>query len=49
MVLEPFAGTKGSRLPGRNPANQKITLTQELVKQVSRDYLLTLFDWQNPK
>ena len=47
MVLEPFAGTKGSRLLGRNPENQKITLMQELVKQVCRDYILTLFDWQN--
>ncbi len=26
MVLGPFAGTKGPRLPGRNPATQNITL-----------------------
>ena len=25
MVLGPFAETKGPRLPGRNPASQKIT------------------------
>jgi hypothetical protein len=49
MVLGPFAETKGSRLPGRNPATQKNTLTQELVKQVRRNYLLTIFDWQSSK
>jgi hypothetical protein len=30
MVLGPFAETKGPRLPGRNPATQKITLIREL-------------------
>jgi hypothetical protein len=30
MVLGPFAETKGPRLPGRNPAPQKIILIREL-------------------
>jgi hypothetical protein len=32
MVLAPFAGTKGARLPGRNPAIQKITVIRNSVK-----------------
>jgi hypothetical protein len=30
MVLPTFAKTKVGRLPGRNPATQKLTLTREL-------------------
>ena len=49
MVLGPFAETKGPRLPGRNPATQKNTLTRELGTQVGFVHLPTLFDWQNPR
>jgi hypothetical protein len=48
-LLGPFAGTKGPRLPGRNPATQEITWTRELGRQVRCVYLPTLFDWQNPR
>ena len=37
MVLVPFAGTKGLRLPGRNPAPQNITGTREGGRQRSID------------
>jgi hypothetical protein len=33
MVLAPFAETKGARLPGRNPATQKITVIREFGKK----------------
>jgi hypothetical protein len=33
MVLAPFAETKGARLPGRNPATQKITMIREFGKK----------------
>ncbi len=36
MVLGPFAERKGPRLPGRNPATQKITLTQEPAKKTAK-------------
>ncbi len=42
MVLGPFAETKWPRQPGRNPATQKITLTQELEKQGLQNSLLIL-------
>ena len=29
MVLAPFAETKVARLPGRNPATEKITMMRE--------------------
>jgi hypothetical protein len=34
LVLGPFAGTKGPRLPGRNPATPNITMSQELETNV---------------
>ena len=49
LVLGPFAGTKGPRLPGRNPATQNITLTRELGSQVRCVHLPTLFYWQTPR
>jgi hypothetical protein len=45
MVLGPFAGTKGPRLPGRNPAIQNITLAGELETQLRCVHLPTLFYW----
>jgi hypothetical protein len=41
--LGPFAGTKGPRLPGRNPATQNSMLTRELVTHVRGIHLLALF------
>ncbi len=43
MVLGPFAGTKGPRLPGRNPATSNITLTQELGTHLRGVNLPTFF------
>jgi len=43
LVLGHFAGTKGPRLPGRNPATQKIMLTQELGTQVQWVHLPIFF------
>ena len=34
MVLGPFAETKGPRLPGRNPATQKILVIREFEKKI---------------
>jgi len=48
-LLGPFAETKGPRLPGRNPATQKVTLTRELGTQVRCVHLPTFFYWQNPR
>jgi hypothetical protein len=45
MVLAPFAETKGARLPGRNPATQKITVIREFSKNerlIHRSTLLNL-------
>ena len=44
-----FPERKVDRLPGRNPATQKITLTQELVKQDRQNSLLMLSSWKNSK
>jgi hypothetical protein len=35
MVLAPFAGTKGARLPGRTPATQTITVIRESGKKAA--------------
>jgi len=49
MVLGPFAGTKEPRLPGQNPATQKITLTRGLGTQVRSVYPSTLSYRKTPR
>jgi hypothetical protein len=49
LVLGPFAGTKGPRLPGRNPATQNITWTRELGTHVRGVHLPALVYWQPPR
>jgi hypothetical protein len=49
MVLAPFAETKGARLPGRNPATQKITVIREFGEKERLIHRPTLFDWQSPR
>jgi hypothetical protein len=46
MVLAPFAGTKGARLPGRNPAIQKITVIREFAKKDRLFHQPTLLSWK---
>ncbi len=49
LVLGPFAKTKGPRLPGRNPATQKITLTREWGTSVRCVHQPSLFRREKPK
>jgi hypothetical protein len=46
MVLAPFAETKGARLPGRNPATQKITVIREFGKKERLIHHLPLLTWK---
>jgi hypothetical protein len=47
-VLGPFAGTKGPRLPGRNPASQKSAWTFSLDKR-AEGFLVNLEILRIPK
>jgi hypothetical protein len=46
MVLAPFAETKGARLPGRNPATQKITVIRECGKKERLIHHPTRLNWK---
>jgi hypothetical protein len=46
MVLAPFAETKGARLPGRNPATQKIIVVWEFGKKERFIHRPTLLNWK---
>jgi hypothetical protein len=47
MVWGPFAETKGSRLPGRNPATAITTWTLKLVQQVP--HVPTVVEGEKPR
>jgi hypothetical protein len=47
MVLGPFAETKGPRLPGRNPASQKISGTQYLITKYAMLQLPKVFKYKS--
>jgi hypothetical protein len=49
MVLGPFAGTKGPRLPGRNPATQKITWAREWGNTPAMRSPAHTFYWQTQR
>jgi hypothetical protein len=46
MVLATFAETKVARLPGRNPATQKITVIREFGKKERLIHQPTLLSWK---
>jgi hypothetical protein len=46
MVLATFAGTKVARLPGRNPATQKLTVIREFGKKERLIHQPTLLSWK---
>ncbi len=46
MVLATFAETKVARLPGRNPATQKIIVIRSSVKKELLIHRPTLLNWK---